>query len=74
MSVVEYILISRQRETEKENEAALSKDHHVEFWQDCTAFEARHNVQVQKQLAKDGYDPDDKGQRGDQSLSGAPLG
>ena len=25
-------------------------------------------------LVKDGYDPDDKGQRGDQSLSDSPLG
>ena len=49
MSVVEYILISRQWETEEENEAAFSKHHNIEFWQDGWV-EARHNVQVQKQL------------------------
>ena len=49
MSVVEYVLISRQWETEEENEAAFSEDDHIEFWQD-DRVEARHNVQVQKQL------------------------
>ena len=49
VSVVEYVLISRQWETEEENEAAFSEDDHIEFWQD-DRVEARHNVQVQKQL------------------------